>query len=296
MNRIRFYHLLLLCCTVVLAGCNDDGTTDPSNTGTLTMNITGLEDVGSNHRYEGWVIVNGTPKSTGTFSVNSAGVPSRSTFQVNSTDLDNASAFVLTVEPFPDSDPAPSQNKMLGGDFTVSSALVTTAHPSALNNGFSVASGSYILATPTNGMASNELSGVWFLDPSSGTPMASISLPTLPTGWEYEGWAVINDIPVSTGKFTAVNMADRAAPYSGSQPGPPFPGEDFLMNAPSGLTFPTVLHNARIVITVEPVPDNSPDPFGLKPLDATVAADAAPGTVYPLTNRSSTLPSGTVTR
>ena len=61
----------------------------------------------------------------------------------------------------------------------------------------------------------------------------------LPAGWKYEGWAVINGIPVSTGTFTNISDFDEADPYSSTMPGPPFPGEDFLINAPAGLTFPT---------------------------------------------------------
>ena len=57
--------------------------------------------------------------------------------------------------------------------------------------------------------------------------------------------------------------------------GPNYPGEDFLQNAPAGLTFPTDLKGMTIVISVEPVPDNSPNPFTLKPLAHMVPNNAA---------------------
>ena len=57
--------------------------------------------------------------------------------------------------------------------------------------------------------------------------------------------------------------------------GAPFPGEDYLQNAPAGLTFPTDLKGATLVISVEPSPDNSPNPFTLKPLAHVVPANAA---------------------
>ena len=91
-------------------------------------------------------------------------------------------------------------------------------------------------------------------------------------------------------------MADEAKPFSGPQPGPPFPGEDYLMNAPAGLSFPTDLSGSMTVLTIEPVPDNSPMPFLLKPLKGTVPSGAAPMTVYQMQNQASTFPTGTATR
>ena len=119
----------------------------------------------------------------------------------------------------------------------------------------------------------------------------------LPAGWAYEGWAVVDGIPISTGTFTAVDMADDAAPFSGSSAGPPFPGEDLLMNAPSGVTFPTDLAGKMVVISVEPVPDNSPAPFVLKPLVGPVPADATDHTFYMMNNNAAaTNPTGTASR
>ena len=108
--------------------------------------------------------------------------------------------------------------------------------------------------------------------------MAGLSLPTLSQGWKYEGWAVINGNPISTGTFTNPAMADDNAmtsPFKGSLGnGPGFPGEDYIQNAPAGLMFPTDLRGAKIVISVEPDPDNSPNPFTLKPLAHDVPAGA----------------------
>ncbi len=41
-------------------------------------------------------------------------------------------------------------------------------------------------------------------------------------------------VPVTTGTFTSTTVVDDADPYSSTMPGPPFPGEDFLINAPIG--------------------------------------------------------------
>ena len=281
--------LSLLAISLLAISCSkDDNTVAPSK---LTLNLTGLENLGANYKYEGWLIVNGAPITTGTFTVDAAGTLSKTIFDVDATKLSTATKFVLTIEPAVDANPAPSNSKYLIGDFSGNSAAVNTA---SVGN-FSTSSGKYFLATPTNGNA-NPSAGVWFLNATSGTPVAGLSLPTLDAGWKYEGWAVSGSAVLSTGKFSNPNGPDEAAPYSGTQPAPPFPGEDFLKNAPAGATFPGNLSGATFVISVEPVPDNSPMPFTLKPLVHTTANPAVTGTTINMTRNLTGFPSGTVTR
>ncbi|MDZ4806823.1 MAG: anti-sigma factor [Bacteroidota bacterium] len=267
-----------------------------SNTQQLVVNITGLEDLGANARYEGWIIVNGTPVSTGIFTVNATGQLSKTSFDVDKTQLANTTTFVLTVEPFPDANPAPSDQHLLGGDFSVNNAALTIGHPAALNTTFSAATGKYVLATPTTITTADELSGLWFLSLTGGSPAVGLSLPTLPTGWKYEGWALISGKPVSTGVFISGTGADATAPFSGTSMAPPFPGEDFINNAPSGLTFPTNLSGGLAVISVEPFPDNSAAPFLLKPLVGNIPSPAADHVTYNLALNTVSFPKGTAVR
>ena len=294
---ISFTALLLIAGFI---GCSDNSTTPTSTTqnGNLGLNITGLGDLGSAAQYEGWIIVNSSPVSTGRFTVNSSGTLSQTSFSVNSSDLSSASKFVLTIEPEPDPSPNPSGVKIIAGAFSGNTANLTIGDSSAIANNFMSSTGTYILATPTNGMNNNELSGVWFVDLNGG-PHAGLNLPILPSQWQYEGWVVVpgHNSALSTGKFTDPNSADMGAPYSGTMAGPPFPGEDLVMNAPSGYTFPTNLQGGKFVITVEPNPDNSPSPFFIKPLLGTAPSDAMDHTNYPMDNIASmNQPSGTATR
>lgn len=293
-NLFRLGTLMLLSLVIVSTySCKDDNDTTDT---TFDLNINGLEDLGNDFRYEGWLIVDGAPVTTGLFTVNADGEMSSNSFTVSQADLDAATKFVLTIEPSPDSDPAPSDVHIVAGDFNGGTANLSVGDPAALGNDFSTSSGSYILATPTNGMDNDENSGVWFLDPAAG-PGAALDLPTLPAGWEYEGWAVIDGTPVSTGRFTDLAAADSDDSFSGTMSGPPFPGEDFLMNAPAGLSFPVDLSGATMVISVEPSPDNSPAPFLLKPLLGQAPANAADHTSYALDNISANNnPTGTATR
>ncbi len=231
----------------------------------LDISFSGLEPLGENYNYEVWSIVDDAPVTGGLFDIAADGsVETEGLFAEP-----DASAVVITIEPAVGDDPAPSDTHVLAGDVAEDGTFeLTIDHPAALGTDFSDAAGSFVLATPTDDDDTNELAGVWFL--TLPGPEASLSLPELPAGWEYEGWAVVEGadgpVPLSTGRFTDVAAADDFNGFSGPNAGPNYPGEDFLVNAPEGLTFPLDLSGATVVISVEPAPDDSPAPFALKPL------------------------------
>ena len=289
---------------VFLTSCdNEDENPNPNSD--LTLNLSGLDNLGSEYTYEGWLVVDGSPVSTGTFEVSDAGALSQTTFSVSRSDLEEATTFVLSIEPVPDADPAPSDVKILGGDFSGASASVSISHAAALGTSFTGVSGGYIIATPTTAATDDDEAGVWFLDNTGATMAAGLTnLPDLSglAGWTYEGWAVIDGTPVSTGTFNTADGADDNAASSAFKGddgnGPAYPGEDFIQNAPSGLTFPADLTatGTMIVISIEPVPDNSANPFTLKPL-AGSSEGVSLGTFTTMDNiAASTYPSGTVSR
>lgn len=279
-----------LAVAILAASCSsDDDSTPVATTSPLNLNLTGLENLGANFKYEGWLVVNGTPVTTGTFTVNAQGVLSKTSFDVNKEQLAAATMFVLSIEPANDTEPAPSNTKYVAGTFSGNSAAVSTG----IVGDFSASTGKYLLGTPTNGNL-NPNAGVWFMDGNG--PSVGLSLPTLDAGWKYEGWVVSNGNVLSTGTFTNPNGPDMAATYSGMMASPPFPGEDFLVNAPTGLTFPANLSGATLVISVEPSPDNSPMPFTLKPLSHTIASPAITGTTTNMMRSLTSFPTGTVTR
>ena len=297
---------LVFASLIMLSSCGDDDPVVPAD-GTLTLNITGLENLGSDYVYEGWLIVAGAPVSTGTFSVDDQGVWSPgNSFSIVETVLDEATKFVLTIEPAGETGTAaatPADQKLLAGDFSGNSASVSTAVEPGVGD-FSNAAGQYFLRSPTdedpgsqnNG---NDENGIWFGEPTTTPPGSGFTLPTLPAGWAYEGWIVTSAGPISTGTFTSFTEADSGNPFSGTQnnAGPPIPGEDFFLSAPAGQTFPLDLRGTTVVISIEPVPDNSPNPFLLKPLLGNIDASAATApTVHMMGQNLGSLPTGTVTR
>lgn len=285
--------IALLALSTVFISCNDDDNGGEMSTSQMTLDIEGLNDLGADYMYEGWIIVNDNPISTGVFSVDGEGALSKTVFDVDETDLANASKFVLSIEPTNDPDPDPSDTKYLVGDFSGSSANLSTG----IIADFSAVAGKFILATPSDNSTNeaNNENGIWWLQP--GEPMtAGLTLPELPTGWKYEGWVVADGTPLTTGTFSNVSAADDASPYSGLDGTPGFPGEDFLENAPSGMTFPLDVRGKTAVISIEPYPDNSAAPFTLKPLVGTVGQDTAPTLHVMNDNVAASFPSGSVWR
>lgn len=293
---IKNMFFAVLALSIFATSCSSDDDNGPT-TSDLTLNLTGLEELGSDFVYEGWIIVNGSPVSTGRFS----SITFPQTFEVDVAQLANATTFVLTIEPTIDPDPEPAATKLLIGDYSGNSANVDS---NGTVGDFSNATGKYILATPTDTDPTNESSGIWFLDNTNAPPpVAGLDLPELQEGWKYEEWAVIDGQAISTGTFTKVVGTDDAAPFSGSVPLPSpngalgfFPGEDFLQNPPSGVIFPTDLKGATIVISVEPSPDNNPGPFTLKPLAHEVPNDAMNNTTITMGTGPVVWLSGSVTR
>ncbi len=290
MKKITF---VLMTIALTVMSCSSDDVDDVIPTSTLTLNLTGLENLGADYVYEGWIVVGGVPVTTGVFTVSDDGTLSNNTITMQSAILNSATKFVLSIEPKVDPSPDPSETKLLVGDFSGNTATVGTG---SVADDFSNVKGGYIAAAPTGTMAANEeFSGIWFIDNSSGSNMPGLTLPTLADGWKYEGWVVIDGKPLSTGTFTAVDAADDAAPFSGTNAGPAYPGEDFLVNAPDGVVFPTDVRGKTAVISIEPYPDNSASPFTLKPLAGMIPADLM-GVGWLDDNVSGSFPSGTVTR
>lgn len=289
----KMISMSILASFFAFTACNNDDDTTIGDT-TMELNISGLEDLGNDFVYEGWIIVNDTPVTTGVFEVDGNGNLSRTTFSVPANLLGAATTFVLTIEPADDPDPGPSNVRILSGNFNGDTAAINTGIIGDLEN----VSGTFFLRTPTDETGTNNGNdeyGVWFGTPGM-PPAPSLQVPELPEGWIYEGWVVVNGSgPISTGTFRETDSADNDSTFSGIYPGPPIPGEDFFNNAPEGFTFPLDIRQQTIVISIEPVPDNSPVPFLLKPLVGTAGDATAPAT-HNLNADPDSLPEGTVSR
>lgn len=288
MNRKNFVRIslfsIVLLGLVQFVGAGTAGASNKFQTTVVTLTFDNLEDLGADFVYEGWAIIDGAPVSTGTFTVDAKGKLSQRNFTVAARPK-KIDAIVVTIEPYPDPDPAPSATHILAGDVNKRRAALTAGHPAALGNDFQSAAGSYILAVPSSS-STPYTNGIWWLDPAAG-PGPGLELPVLPAGWVYEGWIVGGNGPVSTGTFTDVAAADSDAggPYAGLDGTPPFPGQDFV-NPPTNLV------DYAAVISIEPYPDNSAAPFTFKPLVNTIEDPGAPGVSQSMSNNADGFPTG----
>lgn len=253
----------------------------------LELSFAGLEPLGPDYVYEGWLITSDGPVTSGRFNIAEDG--ETHTFAVAQDIADDSTLFVLTIEPAVGDDPAPSDTHVLAGAFDNGEAMLALEHPAAFGTDFADADGSYILQTPsTASIPGDYAQGIWFVNPGAGA--ASLMLPALPKGWAYEGWVVDGNGPVSTGRFTDAGMADsdQGGPSAGPDGTPSFPGQDFISPARN-------LVGNRVVISVEPDPDDSPAPFAIKPLVDMNVEDVGPGVLQSMVNNAAQSPSGVAT-
>jgi hypothetical protein len=301
MQKVLMTMTCLCLMGIALTGCGGGGGSDKSGT-VLQLTNRGLKPLENGFHYEGWALIKGAAETTGKFNVNASGalVTTSGVLIPNGEmetglDLTKASAVVITVEPNGDTDKIAAPTHIVAGSLTNGTSTLTIGDTRALGSDFASAAGTFILATPTDGDGNNETSGAWFARIVGGAPQQGLTLPTLPNGWKYEGWAMVNGKPLSTGTFTNPGAADASSAFNGAQPAPAFPGEDFLRNAPAGFTFPTSLVGSMVVISIEPDADDSPAPFDLKPLVGPIPANATDHSNLTMTNQAaSTFPSMTV--
>ena len=283
----------LMAVLLLTAACDDSSSPTAPSGGESSQHIglsfAGLENLGDGFVYEGWILVNGSPVSTGTFTVSDGGSLSQSSFLVPPTQLAAATKFILTIEPSPDDSPMPAATKYLAGDFSGGSASLSVNDGATLMDDFSTAAGSYILAAPSAG--GPHTNGIWWLNlPMPFSP--GLMLPMLPAGWMYEGWVVVDGTPTTTGRFSQVMGADSdgGGAAAGPMGTPPFPGQDFASP-------PMRLIGGAAVISIEPEPDNSPGPFTLKPLvDMMIEDDMGQHMQQMMENHAGSFPTGMATR
>lgn len=248
------------------------------------------------------------------------GIRSLSTFGPSITGLGTSFPFIvdarwffITLEPEGDHDGVPSCQVLLSGAFLGDDLLLSTE---AINVNAGVdcgvdvggttylglgdlasATGAFVMGSPTDdglGPPPNDEAGVWFLNALPPTAAAGLDLPTLPGSLVYEGWAEVDGVWRSTGRFTQGASRDfdaATAPQRGSTgPGHEVPGQDFVslftpiyasdppqLDLTQSLAFPA--GDYRVLVTVEPVIDNDSQPFSAPILVKEVGPAASVGGV-----------------
>ena len=294
--------LLLLVAVLIstTAGCDSSsGSEIEAAKVQVRLELEGLSPLVDGFHYQAWAKVGFEFIPSPSFNVNESGSFTNTAGQLIQSsfifpvDISDATEVFITIEDKKDSDEFPSDTVVLAGDVVGSTVTLSQSHTRSLGRDFSGENGSFMLFTESDDPAGNETSGLWFTTGSAGNLSAGLSLPSLPDGWIYEGWVDTGSAVLSTGQFSTNAGHDSARPFSLPDV-PAFPGEDFLVDPPAGITFPLDLSGAAVSVTVEPFPDDTADSYGIRILSGTVPAPAVAATVYSL-GPDFTGPTGTAT-
>lgn len=259
----------------------------------LALGFEGLLPLGEGEgRYVLWVnLENRDIVGLGPFNVNSAGRPINPDGEVinrfaAAENLFSAVSVLITIAPGGTPGPTPGQAVILQGPFLDGVAELRVPAPLLIEG----SAGSYRVFTPTNGPDTAEGSGAWSMDFDGE---ALLQLPPLNNIYAWEHYMIIDGQTLSMGRFNSAASPDFNNPFSGPLPAPPFPGEDFLFNAPAGIVFPADLAGARLLLTLEPIFDDTADPSQLVVLEAVLPGGLQGGEIIELTNRTADFPTGT---
>ena len=272
---MKKFLLPLLC--IALFSCGENDIMNSTATVTATS-ITGLPVLGTNYKYEAWLLTAGTYVSIGTFNMGTDGKPTVSSFtNINNNDLENATGMVVTVEYTGSNAKAtPSDVRVLVGEFSGNTVTLSPTYSNTPKTIFAEADlkaqYSLFLLTATATEALNRKAGIWFT-PDNTQSSAGLTLASS-TKLRYQGWMNDGTNDYSMGSFTSATGADDANKYKGTtitSPTIKYPGEDFI--SIEGGT-PIDLVGKTVFITVKPNEETASDttPVSIPLFSGTITA------------------------
>jgi len=325
--------IIILLLILMTWGCQKTELLDPTDQiSKIEVQISGLNSPGDSVWYECWLMwqtgegdnVKNVYESIGLLTEKSNDSYSN-TFKVNPGYLQQMLNLVITMEEdtYPgyrlepngtsfDTVKGPSNYKIIAAKTTANSGNFDVGNEIILDFDFESAQAKYFLDTPTDTMNTNLKRGLWFVNldsafseikDSTGTVVGidttikrinGLDLPELPEDWLYEGLIVFGSDTISMGTFTNPIGADDSSKYgAGMASGYKFPGEDFINNPPSGVTFPSDLSGSEVFVTIiAPHPEKANNPLTLVPFKTTIPTGSEARHIYEMENNTSTFPSG----
>ncbi len=280
---------------LLLTGCDYFENSDTLDSTTVEINISGLPAIPDSMTYVAWF--DNEDSKIDSVKIHSADAVDGKFYYKSEmllSDIQQAQLFWLTIEEenaVNDSTFNISNRIVLGGRFALGGCNLAIGEKALSFDNYSV---TFNLLTPTDGPNLNETSGVWFVEiDTAGEFSTGLNIPELYGGWIYEGWVEVNGEYLSTGRFESTVGADLSKLYGESGTGLPYPGEDFLTNAPQDVTFPLDLSGKMIYISAEL---NDGRNYGTAPyiilFEATVPVNAETRVAYEMVNAVPNLPFG----
>ena len=306
----RGMSILLLAATVLLPGCNDTGLEfQPAGSSIVELGFDGLSTLDGGLNYHAWVIrfSNGSywGAPLGIFNIDDSGnLTDPATGGLLSGEFEaglypaEVYGVQISIELSDTLLTQPSGTFLLGGPVEGRTGNLSVAHWLGMAVNFEPMEGLFLLMTPSDEDPTNERSGLWFADNTTGEMLPGLFLPEAPEGWDYEGWVVAGTDTLSTGKFVNANVRDTTDLHGGLSGSPAVPGQDFLYDPPQGVSFPLDLAGGQVFVTMEPWEewDVAPErPFPFRLMSAQIPQDAEDRIPYVLESLFGEFPRGVVT-
>jgi hypothetical protein len=296
MKRILFS--ILASILIIISSCTDNITTTvvTESDGTVSISLNYLPLLSDSTHFAVWVFGKDSVKLDN-FKVANSGASYSKTYDVKLGHMQGAKYLAVTIEHDSSTlnDSISRGRRFLAGIFSANKVNLSVKTDIAFNNDFSTVTGKYTLFTPTDTVNAVKKSGIWFVKNVDAPPiLPALVLPSLPAGWEYNAWVTIDGKLLKTGGFRSASIKDNDSTYCGPLSIPNYPGEDFLNNAPTGVSFPVDLSGKTLFITIQPTDWKLDRAFNLEILKATIPANATEFVSYDL-EKNLVLPSGSGT-
>ena len=209
------------------------------------------------------------------------------TFSSTDVALRTLQGILVTIEANPSTD-SPTGMQLISGTFVDRVAALTVPISSDITS----ASGSLRVFTPTDGPRNNENAGVWMVD-AAGAP--SLSMPDTTAALQFETFIDVGGQNLNVGRFDVVDNRDDFCRFCASIPAfpqPERPGDDLLLNPPSGLVFPIDLSGATVRISLEGRFNDFAQQSQLIVLEAVLPSGLVGGEIVAFANLAASFPSG----
>jgi hypothetical protein len=293
---MRYVAVTVLLIAFAVVSCTSK-TTPVTGNRDVALSFANLDDVGDQHTYAAWLQDGPTYHLIGEFNA-IPGAPAPS-FRVSEANFRGSEAVVISIEAAGPAPAQPSAQRILAGEIQGDDAALSIADQRALDDPFTGVGAQYIIETATTSEVNDYNQGIYWCVPGDflgipepvvpDDPNLDTTMPMLPPGWVYEGWVVLDGVPISTGRMSNPLQpdSDGLGPAKGPLPGMPFPGQEYIDP-------PKDLLGGQAWLTVEPEPDYSPAPSPLKVLVDTDIEDKGPaGMQWTINSAAGTRPSGT---
>lgn len=277
--------LFLLFCFMLLA-CKKEEETNTNKTTAifdkLYIRLDSFKRLQGGYNYEGWLMLKGTPVSTGKFNLDPENLNVYDTLNkphgyianvlfVFKQDISTADEFFITMEPKGDMDLIPTGIKIVFGKIDSLKSKAEALNSDAIGLDFKLSTGSYIIGTRSTIPVDKFPFGIWFAKRVKGEEdiLTGLNLPAITqnASWTYEAWLIYKTVPTDEyfkiGRFIKPDAPDssKLSPLAPNQVPIPVPGEDFIYDD----TLKLNNGSYKLLITLEPRIDNEKNsPFFIK--------------------------------